>query len=66
MKKKHRMHYYGVLSTYNPYDDKWYAFHKSDMVAYFTDTSSVVYGVGKDALSAMNDYMTKTLNKALS
>jgi hypothetical protein len=42
MKKKHRMHYYGVLATYNPYDDTWYAFHKVMIYSkYFTERNSI-------------------------
>lgn len=66
MKKKHRMHYYGVLATYNPYDDTWYAFHKDEMVDYFTDRDGVEYGSGKDCMSAMNDYLSKKITSALS
>jgi len=70
MKKKQRMHYYGVLATYNPYDDTWYAFHRAfhrdDVSAYFIDRNAVTLGKGKDALSAMNDYLSKKITSALS
>ena len=66
MKKKHRMHYYGVLATYNPYDDTWYAFHKDEALLYFVDRKAVSLGKGNDALSAMNDYMSKKITSALS
>ncbi len=66
MKKKQRMHYYGVLATYNPYDDTWYAFYRDDMSDYFTDRDSVDLGKGKDALSAMNDYLSKKITSAFS
>lgn len=66
MRNKQRMHYYGVLATYNPYDDTWYAFHKSEMVLYFTDRNSVELGKGKDCMSAMNDYLSKKISSALS
>jgi hypothetical protein len=46
MKKKQRMHYYGVLITYNPYDDTWYSFHKDEMMKYFMDRNSVECGKG--------------------
>jgi hypothetical protein len=38
------MHYYGVLATYNPYDDTWYAFHKDDISKYFTERNSIIAG----------------------
>jgi hypothetical protein len=66
MKKKHRMHYYGVLATYNPYDGKWYAFHKSDVFSYFTERDNIVTGLGEDALSAINDYLSKKISISLS
>ncbi len=66
MKRKQRMHYYGVIATYNPYDDTWYAFYRDDMSDYFTDRNSVDSGKGKDALSAMNDYLSKKITSALS
>ena len=66
MKRKQRMHYYGVLATYNPYDDTWYAFYRDDMSDYFTDRDSVDLGKGKDALSAMNDYLSKKITSAFS
>ena len=66
MKKKQRMHYYGVLATYNPYDDTWYSFHKDDMMKYFMDRNSVEYGKGKDCMSSMNDYLSKKISSALS
>jgi hypothetical protein len=59
MKKKYRMHYYGVLATYNPYDDTWYAFHKDDISKYFTERNSIIAGSAKDAMSAINDYLSK-------
>jgi hypothetical protein len=64
--KKQRMHYYGVLATYNPYDDTWYAFYRGDMPDYFTDRGNVDLGKGKDALSAMNDYLSKRITSAFS
>ena len=64
--KKQRMHYYGVLVTYNPYDDTWYAFYRDDMSEYFTDRDKVDTGKGKDALSAMNDYISKKITSAFS
>jgi len=66
MKRKQRMHYYGILATYNPYDDTWYAFYRDDMSDYFTDRNSVDSGKGKDALSAMNDYLSKKITSAFS
>ena len=66
MKRKQRMHYYGVIATYNPYDDTWYAFYRDDMSDYFTDRDSVDSGKGKDALSAMNDYLSKKITSAFS
>ena len=66
MKKKHRMHYYGVLATYNPYDDTWYAFHKDEALLYFVDRNAVSLGKGNDALSAMNDYLSNKITSALS
>lgn len=66
MKKKQRMHYYGVLTTYNPYDDTWYAFHKDEALLYFVDRNAVSLGKGNDALSAMNDYLSKKITSALS
>ncbi len=66
MRRKQRMHYYGVLATYNPYDDTWYAFYRDDMSDYFTDRDSVDLGKGKDALSAMNDYLSKKITSAFS
>lgn len=66
MKKKQRMHYYGVLITYNPYDDTWYSFHKDEMMKYFMDRNSVECGKGKDCMSAMNDYLSKKISSALS
>ncbi len=66
MKRKQRMHYYGVIATYNPYDDTWYAFYRDDMSDYFTDRDSVDLGKGKDALSAMNDYLSKKITSAFS
>ena len=66
MKKKQRMHYYGVLATYNPYDDTWYAFHKDEALLYFVDRNAVSLGKGNDALSAMNDYLSKKISSALS
>ena len=60
------MHYYGVLVTYNPYDDTWYAFYRDDMSEYFTDRDKVDTGKGKDALSAMNDYISKKITSAFS
>lgn len=64
--KKQRMHYYGVIATYNPYDDTWYAFYRDDISDYFTDRNSVDSGKGKDALSAMNDYLSKKITSAFS
>jgi hypothetical protein len=66
MKKKQRMHYYGVLATYNPYDDTWYAFHNDDLSKYLTERDSIDLGKGKDALSAMNDYLSKKITSAFS
>ena len=66
MKKKQRMHYYGVLVTYNPYDDTWYSFYKDDLTKYLTERDNVDLGKGKDALSAMNDYLSKKITSALS
>ena len=66
MKKKQRIHYYGVLATYNPYDDTWYAFYKDDALLYFVDRNDVSLGKGNDALSAMNDYLSKKITSALS
>ncbi len=66
MKRKQRMHYYGVIATYNPYDDTWYAFYRDDMSDYFTDRNSIDLGKGKDALSAMNDYLSKKITSAFS
>ena len=60
------MHYYGVIATYNPYDDTWYAFYRDDMSDYFTDRDKVDTGKGKDALSAMNDYLSKKITSAFS
>ena len=60
------MHYYGVIATYNPYDDTWYAFYRDDMSEYFTDRDKVDTGKGKDALSAMNDYISKKITSAFS
>jgi hypothetical protein len=64
--KKQRSHYYGVLTTYNPYDDTWYAFHRDDVSTYFVDRKNVLTGKGKDPLSAINDYLSKKLQIALS
>ena len=52
MKKKQRMHYYGVLATYNPYDDTWYSFYKDDMMKYFSTQTGAVsnYGKGKETV----------------
>ncbi len=66
MKKKQRMHYYGVLATYNPYDDTWYAFHRDDVGTYFVDRSAVSLGKGNDALSAINNYLSNKITSALS
>jgi len=66
MKKKQRMHYYGVLATYNPYDDTWYAFHRDDVSTYFVDRNAVSSGKGNDALSAINDYLSNKISSALS
>ena len=66
MKKKQRMHYYGVLATYNPYDDMWYAFYKDDVTRYFTDMNSAELGKGKDCVSAINDYLSKKIAISLS
>jgi len=66
MKKKQRMHYYGVLATYNPYDDTWYAFHKDEALLYFVDRNAVSLGKGDDALSAINDYLSNKISSALS
>ena len=66
MKKKQRMHYYGVLATYNPYDDTWYAFYKDEALLYFIDRDAVTSGKGKDAISAINDYLSKKISSALS
>jgi len=60
------MHYYGVLATYNPYDDTWYAFHKDDISKYFTERNSIIAGSGKDAISAINDYLSKKIAIILS
>jgi hypothetical protein len=60
------MHYYGLLATYNPYDDTWYSFHKDDVGTYFVDRNAVTLGKGNDALSAMNDYLSKKISSAFS
>ena len=66
MKKKQSVDYYGVLATYNPYDDTWYSFYKDDLTKYLTERDNVDLGKGKDALSAMNDYLSKKITSALS
>jgi len=41
-------------------------FHRDDVSAYFIDRNAVTLGKGKDALSAMNDYLSKKITSALS
>ena len=51
--------YYGVLTTYNPYTKKWYAFDNGSVADYFSFPDKVIYGEGKNSVAAIKQYLKK-------
>jgi len=51
--------YYGILTTYNPYTKKWYAFDNGSVSDFFSHPHKVVYGEGKRPISAIKNYLAK-------
>ncbi len=51
--------YYGILTTYNPYTKKWYAFDNGSVADFFSFPDRVKYGEGNSALDAMKNYIKK-------
>ena len=55
--------YYGVLTTYNPYTKKWYAFDNGSVADYFTHPHKIICGSGNSAINAINNYLKAKKNK---
>ena len=49
--------YYGVLTTYNPYTKKWYAFDNKSAADFFSFPDRVVYGEGNNSINAIKNYL---------
>ena len=49
--------YYGILTTYNPYTKKWYAFDNGSVADFFSHPHKAVYGEGKRPISAIKNYL---------
>ncbi len=49
--------YYGILTTYNPYTKKWYAFDNGSVADFFSYPHQVVYADGKKPISAIKNYL---------
>jgi hypothetical protein len=49
--------YYGVLTTYNPYTKKWYAFDNGSVSDFFSHPHKVVYAEGKKPINAIKNYL---------
>ncbi len=53
-----KLEYYGVLVTYNPYKQKWYAFSRNNEKHYWAGTCTELSG-GDTAEKAINNYINK-------
>ncbi len=51
--------YYGILTTYNPFTKKWYAFDNGSVADFFSFPEKVMYGEGNNASDAMKNYIIK-------
>ena len=49
--------YYGILTTYNPYTKKWYAFDNGDVADYFTFPHKIIRGSGTTSIKAIQNYL---------
>ena len=49
--------YYGILTTYNPYTKKWYAFDNGSVSDFFSHPHKVVYAEGKKPINAIKNYL---------
>jgi hypothetical protein len=52
------LEYYGLLVTYNPYKQKWYAFSSSNEKHYWSGTCTEL-SEGGTAEQALNNYINK-------
>lgn len=50
--------YYGLLVTYNPYKQKWYAFSRNDEKYYWVGKGTKL-GEGDTPEQALNNYLNK-------
>lgn len=55
--KKTKDQYYGILCTYNAYDNIWYAFWRRDVDYYWAKRDSVLKGSGDSPIEAINNYV---------
>lgn len=53
-----KLEYYGVLVTYNPYKQKWYAFSRNNEKHYWAETCTEL-SEGNTAEKAINNYINK-------
>ncbi len=49
--------YYGILTTYNPYTKKWYAFDNGSVADFFSYPNRVVYAEGNNSINAIKNYL---------
>ena len=57
---KRKLKFYGVLTTFNPYTNTWFAFSREDDKHYWAgDINEIVLGKGKTAIQAIEDYLSR-------
>lgn len=54
---------YGIYTTYNIHDGKWYAFSREDSSKYWNG-EPCLKGSGSTANEALNDYHAKQVNES--
>lgn len=55
--KKTKDQYYGILCTYNEYDNTWYAFWRRDVDYYWAKRDSILKGSGNSPIEAIDNYL---------
>lgn len=56
---KRKLEFYGVLTTFNPYNNSWVAFSKEEERYYWSKLKNIRLGKGKTAIQAIEDYLNK-------
>ena len=58
---KNKTKYYGILTTFNPYVNEWFAFSRSDERIYWAslEGETIKLGKGNTAIKAIEDYLNK-------